>query len=105
MRLQKEVKKFGQFETKRLDKFKSHYKFYYDVNFNLNLEVKIGLYQTLDKMCPDIKKETKIDSQIDKFHKVKELFRYKLTVATRDKKQHDKLILINIFFIYKYFCK
>lgn len=47
----------------------------------------MGLYKTLDRLCPNLETRIKIDAQIEKFDKAEGLFGYNLAIATRDKKQ------------------
>ncbi|KAI9083295.1 hypothetical protein K1719_034827 [Acacia pycnantha] len=60
-------------------------KFYYDSKFNLDFEVKTGLWKTLEKMCLDIETRITIDSQLEKFDRVEGLFGNSLAIATRDR--------------------
>ena len=61
------------------------------------MEMKVGLYKTIEKMFPDIETRIKIDQQLEKFKRGEGLFGMSMVIATRDKKQPD-IILI------KYLC-
>ncbi|XP_061351356.1 uncharacterized protein LOC133296400 [Gastrolobium bilobum] len=62
-------------------------KFHYDTKFNLDREVKTGLWKTLENMCPDIETRITIDSQIEKFDRAEGLFGNSLAISTRARKQ------------------
>lgn len=48
--------------------------FHYRSDFKDSLNVKIGLYNCLDRMVPDPSERLKIDKQLDVFHKARGLF-------------------------------
>ena len=51
------------------------------------MEIKVGLYKTIEKMYPDIETRLKIDEELEKFKKGKGLFGMSMATLTRDKKQ------------------
>nr|KYP34797.1 hypothetical protein KK1_044202 [Cajanus cajan] len=62
-------------------------RYHYDKNFNPDSEVLIGLYETFQRMVPDIRTRVIIDQQLEKFKGAKEIFGMDMAIATRDKKQ------------------
>ena len=63
------------------------FRFQYDPNFNADVEVKIGLFKTFEKMHPNVETGVIVDSQLEKFKKAEGLFGTDMTVSTRNKKQ------------------
>ncbi|XP_039144882.1 uncharacterized protein LOC120282190 [Dioscorea cayenensis subsp. rotundata] len=62
-------------------------KFQYSDSFNADMEVKMGLYKTIEKMYPDLATRIKIDQQLEKFKKAEGLFGMSMAIFTREKKQ------------------
>ncbi|KAL0006249.1 hypothetical protein SO802_013810 [Lithocarpus litseifolius] len=62
-------------------------KFHYDPNFVGNEEVRVGLYEVIEKMCPTALERCRIDLQLEKFDKAEGLFGKEMAILTRTKKQ------------------
>ncbi|XP_039123453.1 uncharacterized protein LOC120260074 [Dioscorea cayenensis subsp. rotundata] len=62
-------------------------KFQYSDSSNADMEVKMGLYKTIEKMYPDLATRIKIDQQLEKFKKAEGLFGMSMAILTREKKQ------------------
>ncbi|XP_030931017.1 uncharacterized protein LOC115956884 [Quercus lobata] len=62
-------------------------KFHYDLNFVANEEVRVGLYEVIERMCPTTLERCRIDLQLEKFDKAEGLFGKEMTILTRTKKQ------------------
>lgn len=60
--------------------------FHYSPDFKPNVDIKIGLYDCLQRMVPDRDELLKIDLQIDDFKKAKGLFGMPNAVMSRLKK-------------------
>lgn len=63
------------------------FRFQYSEGFNADREVKRGLYQTIEKMYPDVESKIAIAEQIEKFRRAEGLFGVSMAVLTRDKTQ------------------
>ncbi|XP_030959124.1 uncharacterized protein LOC115981079 [Quercus lobata] len=61
-------------------------KFHYDPNFVANEEVRVGLYEVIERMCPTTLERCRIDLQLEKFDKAEGLFGKEMTILTRAKK-------------------
>jgi hypothetical protein len=61
-----------------------HYHYY--PNFKVNANIKIGLYQFLERMVPNASERCKIDLQLESFKDSKWLFCIDAAKTTRDKK-------------------
>ncbi|XP_050263870.1 uncharacterized protein LOC126708093 [Quercus robur] len=64
-------------------------KFHYDPNFVANEEVRVGLYEVIERMCPTTLERCRIDLQLEKFDKAEGLFGKEMAILTRTKKQPD----------------
>ncbi|KAL5551082.1 hypothetical protein UlMin_001258 [Ulmus minor] len=62
-------------------------KFHYNPEFNAYYEIKIGLYETIQKMCPSPLERESIDKQLDLFHNVESMFGMDMAIQMRNKKQ------------------
>ncbi|KAJ0983728.1 hypothetical protein J5N97_011983 [Dioscorea zingiberensis] len=51
------------------------------------MEVKMGLYKTIEKMYPDLETRIKLDQQLEKFKRAEGLFGMSMAILTREKKQ------------------
>ena len=60
--------------------------FHYKPDFHADVNVKIGLYQCLDHLVPDMCERHKIDVQIGDFHYARGLFSYDVAKMAREKK-------------------
>ncbi|KAL4652193.1 hypothetical protein ACB092_01G215900 [Castanea dentata] len=54
---------------------------------NSNEEVRVGLYEVIERMCPTTLERCRIDLQLEKFDKAKGLFGKEIVIFTRTKKQ------------------
>ena len=48
--------------------------FHYDPNFTASEEVRVGLYEVIERMCPATLERCMIDLQLEKFDKAEGLF-------------------------------
>ena len=64
--------------------------YHYNSNFKVNANIKIGLYQCLERMVPDASERCKIDLQLDSFKDASGLFGIEAAKITRDKKTPAK---------------
>ena len=60
---------------------------YYNPNFKVNANIKIGLYQCLERMVPNASEWCKIDLQLESFKDAKGLFGIEAAKTARDKKK------------------
>jgi len=61
--------------------------YHYNPNFKVNANIKIGLYQCLERMVPNASERCKIDLQLESFKDAKGLFGIEATKTARDKKK------------------
>jgi hypothetical protein len=66
-----------------------HYHYNYNYNFKVNANIKIGLYQCLERMVPDSSERCKIDLQLDSFKDANGLFGIEAAKITMDKKNSN----------------
>ena len=64
--------------------------FHYDPNFAASEEVRLGLYEVIERMRPTTLERCRIDLQLEKFDKAEGLFGKEMTILTRTKKQPGK---------------
>ena len=64
--------------------------YHYNSNFKVNANIKIGLYQCLERMVPDASERCKIDLQLDSFKDASGLFGIEAAKITREKKTPAK---------------
>ncbi|KAL5544317.1 hypothetical protein UlMin_008101 [Ulmus minor] len=62
-------------------------KFHYNPEFNAYYEIKRGLYETIQKMCPSLLERESIDKQLDLFHNAESMFGMYMAIQMRNKKQ------------------
>ena len=60
--------------------------FHYDPNFAASEEVRLGLYEVIERMRPTTLERCRIDLQLEKFDKTEGLFGKEMTILTRTKK-------------------
>jgi hypothetical protein len=60
--------------------------YHFNPNFKVNANIKIGLYQCLERMVSDASERYKIDLQLDSFNDANGLFDIEATKIARDKK-------------------
>jgi len=63
--------------------------YHYNPNFKVNVNIKIGLYQCLERMVPNASERCKIDLQLESFKDAKRLFGIEAAKIVRDKKKHQ----------------
>jgi len=68
----------------------SHY--HYNPNFKVNANIKIGLYQCLERMVPNASERCKIDLQLESFKDAKGLFGIDAAKTARDKKNSSSMV-------------
>ncbi|KAK7816394.1 transcription factor myc2 [Quercus suber] len=68
--------------------------FHYDPNFVANEEVRVGLYEVIERMCPTTLERCRIDLQLEKFDKAEGLFGKEMAILTRTKKQPVYLYIL-----------
>ena len=61
--------------------------YHYNFNFKVNANIKIGLYQCLERMMPNAIEDCKIDLQLELFKDAKGLFGIDAAKTARDKKK------------------
>lgn len=66
--------------------FVVYFWFPYDGSFNED-EVKLQLYNTIERMYSGVEPRLKLDDQMEKFRNTDGMFGIDMTVITRDKKQ------------------
>ena len=64
--------------------------FHYDLNFTASEEVRVGLYEVIERMCPATLERCRIDLQLEKFDKAEGLFGKEMVILTGTKKQSGK---------------
>ncbi|KAL7247108.1 hypothetical protein ACSBR2_002093 [Camellia fascicularis] len=62
-------------------------RFHYVLDFNPDYEIKKGLYETIESMCPTCKLREKVDRQLDMFHNAENMFGMEMAIQIRSKKQ------------------
>ncbi|XP_059660034.1 ATP-dependent RNA helicase DEAH13-like isoform X3 [Cornus florida] len=67
--------------------------FQYSPSFHSDAEVKIGLYNCLQRMVPDSSERVKIDCQMDAFKSARGLFGIQNAILTRNKKSPGPLFI------------
>jgi len=60
-----------------------------NLNFKVNANIKIGLYQCLERMVPNASERCKINLQLESFKDAKGLFGIEAAKTTRDKKKKN----------------
>jgi len=61
--------------------------YHYNPNFKVHANIKIGLYQCLERMVPNASERCKIDLQLESFKDAKGLFGIEAAKTARDKKK------------------
>jgi len=61
--------------------------YHYNPNFKVNANIKIRLYQCLEKMVPNTSERCKIDLQLESFKDAKGLFGIEAAKTAKDKKK------------------
>jgi hypothetical protein len=64
-----------------------------NLNFKVNANIKIGLYQCLERIVPNASERCKINLQLESFKDAKGLFGIEAANTTIDKKKKKKLQL------------
>ncbi|KAF3966906.1 hypothetical protein CMV_009025, partial [Castanea mollissima] len=64
-------------------------RFHYDPNFVASEEVRVRLYEVIERTCPTTLERCRIDLQLEKFDKAEGLFGIKKAILTRTKKQPE----------------
>ncbi|KAL5580609.1 hypothetical protein UlMin_013051 [Ulmus minor] len=62
-------------------------RFHYNPEFNAYYEIKRGLYETIQKMCPSPLERESVDKQLDLFHNAESMFGIDMVIQMRNKKQ------------------
>ena len=65
-------------------------RFQYSPDFEADYEIKKGLYDTIERMCPSPKLREQVDKQLDIFTKAEMMFGINMAIQMRNKKQPGK---------------
>jgi hypothetical protein len=66
--------------------------YHYNPNFKVNANIKIGLYQFLERMVPNASEMCKIDLQLESFKDAKGLLCIDAAKTARDKKNSSSMV-------------